>query len=44
MSFVKKHTSGAFTKWGTIDWDLAELKVKQMQSPIVKAVNLRLAG
>ena len=38
MSLVEKHTSGAFTNWGTIDWDLVELKVKQMQSRIVKAV------
>ncbi len=38
MSSVKGHTSGAFKSWGTIDWDLAELKVKQMQARIVKAV------
>ena len=38
MSFNTKHTSGTFTNWDSIDWDMVEMKVKQMQSRIVKAV------
>jgi hypothetical protein len=42
MSFNTKHTSDTLTNWGSIDWDMVELKVKQMQSRIVKAEKLNL--
>ena len=33
----KKHASGAFPEWNSIDWDLIERKVRSVQVRIVKA-------
>ena len=39
MSLIEKHASGTLTTWNSIDWNAANIKVKQLQSRIVKAVS-----